>query len=72
VVLQSAHSTLPEVDEAKFIATMPIVVLDRKWKRQGNRAVVYVLQWSAGSNEEATWELYSDIEKRFPEFNWAS
>lgn len=37
--------------------------------KQGNRAVVYALvQWSNGSAEDATWELITDLQKRFPDF----
>jgi len=44
--------------------------LGRKLGRKGNHALVYVLiQWSNGTKEDATWELYSDIEKKFPQFN---
>jgi len=61
------QSTLPHIDEARVIAAIPIAVLDRKLGKQGHKALVYVLiQWSIGSREETTWELYSDIEQRFP------
>ena len=64
------QSTLPEVDEDGMIAAEPVAVLDRKLGKLGNRAAVYVLiQWSIGSKEEATWELYSDIEQKFPHFD---
>jgi len=42
-------------------------ILDRKLGRVGHKAAVYLLvQWSTGSREDATWELYSEIEKRSP------
>jgi len=47
-----------------------VAVLDRKLGKQGNRGEVYVLiQWSNSPKEEATWEFYSDIERRFPQFD---
>ena len=47
-----------------------IAVLDRKLGKQGNKVVVYVLiQWSTGSKEDAIWELYLDIEQKFPTFD---
>ena len=64
------QGTLPSMDEQGLISTEPIAVLDRKLGRKGHGAVVYVLiQWSNTPKEEATWELYTDIEKRFPGFN---
>ncbi|XP_074318113.1 uncharacterized protein LOC141654902 [Silene latifolia] len=48
----------------------PIFHISRKMMKKGNRAVVYVLiHWSNGSENDATWESYEEIEKRFPEFN---
>ena len=59
---------MPEIDEEGLIQAQPMAVLDRKLGKQGNHAVVYVLiQWSIAPKEEATWELYSDVEKRFPQ-----
>ena len=53
-----------------LIAVEPVAVLGRKLGKKGHGAVVYVLiQWSNGSKEDATWELYIDIEKRSPAFN---
>jgi len=61
---------MPEIDVDGLIQAEPIAVLDRKLGKSGNRAVVYVLiQWSNAPKEEATWELYSNIEKKFPKFN---
>ena len=62
-------STLPEVDDQGLVAAEPVAVLDRRLGKVGNSAAVYVLiQWSHAPKEEATWELYSDIERRFPQF----
>jgi len=61
---------LAEVDEAGLLAVVAIAVLDRKLGKQGNKVVVYVLiQWSTGSKEDAIWELYLDIEQKFPTFD---
>ena len=61
---------MPDIDKAEEIAAGPVAILDRRLGKQGNRAVVYVLvQWSTGSREEATWELYSDMEQKFPSFD---
>ena len=62
--------TLPELDAQGLIAAEPVAVLDRKLGKKGNHAVVYVLiQWSTGSKEDATWELYTEMEKHLPSFD---
>lgn len=41
--------------------------------KKGNGAAIYVLvQWSNGSEDDATWELANDIVKRFPQFDFDS
>jgi len=61
---------LPEVDDEGLLQAQPLAILDKRLGRQGNHVVVYVLvQWSHRPKEEATWELYSDIERRFPHFD---
>ena len=53
-----------------MIAAEPVAILARKLGKKGNKAVVYLLvQWSNKPKEEATWELYTDIESKFPAFN---
>ena len=62
--------SVPDMDELGVIAAEPVAILARKLGKKGNRAVVYLLiQWSNKSKEEATWELYSDIEAKYPSFN---
>ena len=61
---------MPKINEEGLIQAQPVAILDRKLGKQGNWTVVYILvQWSNMPREKATWELYSDIEKRFPQFN---
>jgi len=63
----SVQTTLPPVTEEGEIAAVPIAILDRKLGKVGNRAEVFLLvQWSTGSREDATWERYSEMERRFP------
>ena len=53
-----------------MLAVEPITILARRLGKKGNKAVVYLLiQWSNRPKEEATWELYSDIEAKFPNFS---
>ena len=62
--------SVPEVDELGLLAAELVAILDRRLGKKGNKAVVYLLiQWSNRPKEEATWELYSDIEAKFPHFN---
>ncbi|KAK9672296.1 hypothetical protein RND81_12G090300 [Saponaria officinalis] len=63
-------SSLPEMDDMQQICTEPIAILDRKLMKKGMRGIVYVLvQWSNSTVEDATWESYDEIQKRFPQFN---
>lgn len=62
--------SLPEVDVTGLIAAKLITILDRRMMKKRHAGVVYVLvQWSNASREDATWEPYDDIVRRFPEFN---
>ncbi|XP_074265864.1 uncharacterized protein LOC141588317 [Silene latifolia] len=64
--------TLPVLDDNGLIRAELVAVWERKMMKKGNHVVVYLLiQWSNGSHEDATWEPYDDIEKRFPEFQIA-
>ncbi|GJR58210.1 hypothetical protein Tco_1500372 [Tanacetum coccineum] len=57
-------------DAQGLIAATPHKHLDRKLAKQGNRVVVYgLIQWSNSSEEDANWELLTDLEKRFPKFD---
>ena len=65
-----ALGTVPDMDEFGVIATEPMAILARKLGKTGNKVVVYLLiQWSNKPKEEATWELYTNIEAKFPSFN---
>ena len=73
--LKACHSEvkemghIPQCDAEGMIAATPFKLLDRRMVKQGNRAVVFgLIQWSNGGVEDATWEVLSDIVKRFPEF----
>ena len=67
LTLMSRH-----MDELGMLAAEPVVILARRLGKKGNRAVVYLLiQWSNKPKEEATCELYSEIEAKFSNFNLA-
>lgn len=62
-----SQATLPDIDDQGLLATELVAVLERRLGKMGHKAVIYVLiQWSTRSKEDATWELYSDIERRLP------
>ena len=51
------------------IEKKPVAILDRKLVKRFNRADVKVLvHWSHSSPEEATWEFYHDLQKKFSDF----
>ncbi|GKB76934.1 retrotransposon-related protein [Tanacetum coccineum] len=67
--LPNATTTLPVCDAQGELLQQPVKVLDRRLGKVGNSAAVYVLiQWSNGFEADATWELHSDMMKRFPAF----
>ena len=67
---QTIQSTMPSTNEHGFINAEPVAVLIKKLGRKGHKAVVYVLiQWSNTIKEEAMWELYTNIEKKFLKFS---
>ncbi|GJR79689.1 putative mitochondrial protein [Tanacetum coccineum] len=54
--------TLPHGNQEGLVAVEPYAILDRKLAKRGNVAAVYVLvQWTNGTINDATWELYDDI-----------
>ncbi|GJW70417.1 integrase, catalytic region, zinc finger, CCHC-type containing protein [Tanacetum coccineum] len=61
------YLNLPLCDSEGSLVVVPYKILDRKLAKQDNRARVYgLIQRTNGSMENSTWELLTDIEKRFP------
>ncbi|GJW42419.1 retrotransposable element Tf2 [Tanacetum coccineum] len=57
-------------DSEGLLAATPLKILDRRMVKQNNRMVVFrLIQWSNGSEEDATWEKLEDLLARFPEFS---
>lgn len=51
-----------------FMKAIPLAILDRRMVQRGNRAVAQVLiQWSNETVNEATFEFYYDLQRRFPD-----
>lgn len=50
--------------------SVPAVVLDMKLIKKNNRPPTMVMiQWSNGTLAEATWELWEDLTRKFPDFH---
>lgn len=61
---------LPEfMNDVKEFRRKPIAILDRQLvKRLGKEGAKVLVQWSDSSPDEATWEFYDTLQKKFPEF----
>nr|GEY89491.1 hypothetical protein [Tanacetum cinerariifolium] len=69
----AVQEVLPKCDPNGHLACVPIKVLERRMIKEHNKLVVYVLiQWSYGSQADATWELATNLKKRFPDFSFDS
>nr|GEU44744.1 retrovirus-related Pol polyprotein from transposon 17.6 [Tanacetum cinerariifolium] len=64
------HSgSLPAFDTQGVMRVEPLAILERRMTKKGNVVVVYVLvQWTNGTNEDATWEPIEEIQIFFPSF----
>lgn len=66
--LPTPGGSIPRCNVDGFLAVAPIAILDRKVGQRHGKTVMNVLvQWTNGTVEEATWEIYGDLLKRFPE-----
>ncbi|WOG95792.1 hypothetical protein DCAR_0415120 [Daucus carota subsp. sativus] len=64
------QTELPGVNDEGELQIEPVAVLDRQLVKKGNRPATRVLiQWTNGGRDEATWELWEDIHKKFPKFD---
>ncbi|GKC47210.1 retrotransposable element Tf2 [Tanacetum coccineum] len=60
---------LPHYGPNGLLTAEPLAILNRRMKKVNNKVAVYVLvKWSHHTDEDATWELYSDLLQRFPNF----
>lgn len=67
VVVQLNPSNL---DDIGIEGTRPYKILVRKMVKKGNYpAVLIKVQWEHGTEEEATWEEWGQLQKKFPNFN---
>lgn len=64
------QSDLPPFTKEGELRPVPIAVLDRRLVKKGQRPATMVLvQWSNSIPEDATWEEWSQLSERYPEFN---
>ncbi|KAJ4733316.1 polyprotein [Rhynchospora pubera] len=66
---QDISPTLPLFSSEKKKVEMPEKILERKLVKHGNAPGVQILiKWSNSSEDDATWEDYEAIKRRFPQF----
>lgn len=64
------HTDLPGVNEEGELQVEPVEILDRRLVKRGNSpATMVLIRWSNGDVEEATWEFWDVLSKKFPNFN---
>ncbi|GKD33820.1 putative mitochondrial protein, partial [Tanacetum coccineum] len=64
----AAMGSFPVCDSEGLLAATPLKLLDKRMVKRNNRMVVFgLIQWSNGSEEDATWEKLEDLLARFPE-----
>ncbi|GJU48942.1 putative mitochondrial protein [Tanacetum coccineum] len=68
--LPTTSIPLPHCNKEGLIITLPVAVLDRKIAKVRNATVVYwLVQWSNGNADDATWEVATELQAKYPEFN---
>ncbi|PWA75192.1 F-box domain, FBD domain, Leucine-rich repeat domain, L domain-like protein [Artemisia annua] len=61
---------LPSCNQEGVIAVQPMAILDRKMVKKRNAAVVYgMIQWTNGSQDDASWENLEGLYAKFPAFD---
>lgn len=60
---------LPDVGTEGHILIKPVAVLEQRMVRKGNVAVTQVLvQWANSFPKDATWEEWTALKEKFPQF----
>lgn len=61
--------TLPLISSSANLSSEPQLVLDRRIVKRNNAPVTQLLiKWTNSSDDDATWEDYTLIKRRFPQF----
>ena len=64
------QSVLSGLDTDGTFKVLPTAILDRQLvKRHNKPATMVLVQWTSGGRDDATWEFWEDIQKKFPEFD---
>ena len=67
---RTTPSSLPLLDDHGLIAKEPLCILDRRMVKKQGRAVTEVLiQWRNTFPEDSTWELFTTIQQKYPQFH---
>lgn len=67
---QVVQTELPQTNKIGELRLVPVVVLDRRLVKKRNMpATMVLIQWSHSIPEDATWEEWSQITEKYPEFN---
>ncbi|GKD12172.1 retrotransposable element Tf2, partial [Tanacetum coccineum] len=68
--LPTTSILLPHCNKEGLITALPVAVLDRKIAKVKNAGLVYwLIQWSSGNADDATWEVDTELQAKYPEFN---
>ncbi|KAF7132004.1 hypothetical protein RHSIM_Rhsim09G0000300 [Rhododendron simsii] len=64
-----AQADLPPVNEAGLLAPQPVAIFYRRLvKRRGKAATQLLVQWANTFPEEASWEFYTHLQAKYPQF----
>lgn len=64
----SPQTHLPFVNKDGIIQAQPVAILDRRLiKRHGCTDAKVLVRWQGAGDEEATWEVYNELQSKFPE-----
>nr|GFC33748.1 retrotransposable element Tf2 [Tanacetum cinerariifolium] len=64
---------LPHCGPDEVLSVEPEAIIGRRLGKLNNKAVLYVLvKWFNQTEEDATWELYTDLIQRFPQMELQS
>lgn len=64
----SSQEQLPEINEDGEAVVIPVAVLARRMVKRNRSIDQYLIQWSNGMPETATWEDVEFIKTKFPTF----
>lgn len=61
---------LPIIKDVDVIEYEPVAIVDRRIRKRFNQAVVEgLIIWKGRGADAQTWEILTDLQKRFPHFD---